>query len=91
MGVDTPLLARELELPAPERLGGQAIMAASPILRAEQVADAVVDGLRAERFLILPHPDVADRERDKVADRDAWLARMRAFQQQMLRSLEVPA
>jgi NAD(P)-dependent dehydrogenase (short-subunit alcohol dehydrogenase family) len=91
MGVDTPLLARELELPAPERLGGEAIMAASAILQPEQVAEAVVEGLRAERFLILPHPDVAARELEKVADRDAWIARMRGFQQQMLRSLKIPA
>lgn len=90
MGVDTPLLARELDLPAPERLGGQAIMAASPILQPAQVAEAVVEGLRTERFLILPHPDVAAREREKVADRDAWLVRMRAFQQQMLQVLELP-
>jgi NAD(P)-dependent dehydrogenase (short-subunit alcohol dehydrogenase family) len=86
MGVDTPLLARELD-----GLGGQAIVAASPLLTPEQVADAVVEGLRDERFLILPHPDVAARERDKVADRDAWLARMRAFQQHMLEALEIPA
>jgi hypothetical protein len=44
-----------------------------------------------ERFLILPHPDVAAREREKVADRDAWLVRMRAFQHQMLQVLELPA
>jgi NAD(P)-dependent dehydrogenase (short-subunit alcohol dehydrogenase family) len=89
MGVDTPLLARELDLPAPERLGGQAIIAASQLLQPEQVADAVVDGLRAERFLILPHPEVQQRELEKVADREAWLARMRAFQRQILQALEV--
>ena len=82
MGVDTPLLAKELD-----NIGGQAIVAASPLLQPEQVADAVVEGLRAERFLILPHADVAARELDKVADRDAWLARMRAFQQQMVTAL----
>jgi NAD(P)-dependent dehydrogenase (short-subunit alcohol dehydrogenase family) len=86
MGVDTPLLAKELD-----HLGGQAIVAAGPLLTPDEVAAAVVEGVRDESFLILPHPDVAERERDKVADRDAWLARMRAFQQQMLRSLEVPA
>lgn len=86
MGVDTPLLARELD-----GVGGQAILAASPLLTPEQVADAVVQGLRDERFLILPHPDVAARELDKVSDREAWLTRMRAFQQQMLDGLEIPA
>jgi NAD(P)-dependent dehydrogenase (short-subunit alcohol dehydrogenase family) len=91
MGVDTPLLTRELELPAPERLGGEAILAASAVLQPDQVAEAVVEGLRSERFLILPHPDVAAREADKVSDRDAWLARMRAFQAHTLRALELPA
>jgi NAD(P)-dependent dehydrogenase (short-subunit alcohol dehydrogenase family) len=91
MGVDTPLLAKELDLTGPERLGGEAIVAASPLLTPEQVADSVVDGVRDERFLILPHPDVAARELDKVSNRDAWLARMRAFQQQMLNALELPA
>jgi NAD(P)-dependent dehydrogenase (short-subunit alcohol dehydrogenase family) len=91
MGVDTPLLHRELELPGRERLGGQAIIAAAPLLTPDEVAQAVVEGLRAERFLILPHPDVAEREQGKVADRDAWLARMRAFQSQTLGALEIPA
>ncbi len=37
----------------------------------------VVDGLREERFLILPHPEVADYFRRKAADYDRWLAGMR--------------
>ena len=90
MGVDTPLLHRELDLPAPERLGGQAILAASPLLKPDDVAEAVVEGLRAEYFLILPHRDVAEREQGKVADRDAWLARMREFQSHTLSTLEIP-
>ena len=30
------------------------------ILEPEQVADAVVEAIREERFLILPHPEVGD-------------------------------
>jgi hypothetical protein len=37
----------------------------------------VLDGLRDERFLILPHPDVALYEQRRAADRDRWLAGMR--------------
>jgi hypothetical protein len=37
----------------------------------------VVDAIRERRFLILPHARVADYERMKVSDRDAWLAAMR--------------
>jgi len=44
---------------------------------AEQVADAVVRAIEAETFLVLPHPEVAEYERRKTADRDRWLAGMR--------------
>jgi NAD(P)-dependent dehydrogenase (short-subunit alcohol dehydrogenase family) len=47
------------------------------VLEPEAVAGAVVDGLRDERFLILPHADVAEYFRRKAADYDRWLAGMR--------------
>jgi len=47
------------------------------ILAPERVADAVVAGVRDERFLILPHPEVATFEQRRAADRDRWLAGMR--------------
>ncbi|MFO7548445.1 MAG: SDR family oxidoreductase [Acidimicrobiia bacterium] len=43
----------------------------------EEVADLVVEGLSDERFLILPHPEVAEYERRRAGDRDRWLAGMR--------------
>ena len=46
------------------------------VLTPEAVADAVVAGLDAERFLILPHPEVATYVRRKVDDPDRWLAGM---------------
>jgi NAD(P)-dependent dehydrogenase (short-subunit alcohol dehydrogenase family) len=46
----------------------------------EDVADAVVEGLREERFLILPHPRVADYFRRKAEDYDRWLRGMRRLQ-----------
>jgi NAD(P)-dependent dehydrogenase (short-subunit alcohol dehydrogenase family) len=54
-----------------------AAAAVQGILAPEQVADAVVEGLRDERFLILPHPEVATFEQRRSADRDRWLAGMR--------------
>ena len=46
-------------------------------LEPEQVAEDVVKGLEAERFLILPHGEVAEYVRRKAADPDRWLRGMR--------------
>lgn len=46
-------------------------------LEPEQVADEVVKGLAAERFLILPHPEVADYFQRKASDYERWLRGMR--------------
>lgn len=51
--------------------------AVAGVLSPERVADSVVAGIRDERFLILPHPDVATFEQRRAADRDRWLAGMR--------------
>ena len=46
----------------------------------EVVADAVVQGLADERFLILPHPEVATYFKRKADDYDRWLRGMRRLQ-----------
>ena len=46
-------------------------------LEPEQVANDVVKGLAAERFLILPHGEVAEYVRRKATDHDRWLRGMR--------------
>ncbi len=45
----------------------------------EHVADCVIEGLAEERFLILPHPDVAEYFKRKATDYDRWLRGMRRF------------
>lgn len=72
-GVRTPLLTDGLG----DQLAAKAVAAAGTILEPEEVADAVVAGLDAERFLILPHPEVAEYVRRKAADPDRWLAGLR--------------
>lgn len=47
---------------------------------AEEVAECVVQGLDAEAFLILPHPEVLDYFRRKGSDYDRWLKGMRRLQ-----------
>jgi short-subunit dehydrogenase len=53
---------------------------AEAALEPEQVAQSVVEGLTAEQFLILPHPEVAEYFRRKAADYDRWLRGMRRLQ-----------
>jgi NAD(P)-dependent dehydrogenase (short-subunit alcohol dehydrogenase family) len=47
------------------------------VLTTEQVAEEVVQGLAAEKFLILPHKEVIEYSRRKSADYDRWLSGMR--------------
>lgn len=49
-------------------------------LEPETVAEAAVDGLRDERFLILPHPEVAEYFLRKASDYERWLRGMRRLQ-----------
>jgi NAD(P)-dependent dehydrogenase (short-subunit alcohol dehydrogenase family) len=49
-------------------------------LEPDQVAEAVVKGLEAEQFLILPHPEVLEYIRRKAGDYDRWLRGMRRLQ-----------
>jgi hypothetical protein len=53
-------------------------------LEPEQVADAVVQAIRDERFLILPHPDVGEFFQRKAADYDRWLRGMRRLRARIL-------
>jgi NAD(P)-dependent dehydrogenase (short-subunit alcohol dehydrogenase family) len=50
------------------------------------VAEAVVQGLDEERFLILPHPEVAEYFRRKASDYDRWIRGMRRLQATILNS-----
>ena len=70
--VRTPMLETALEDPV-----GAAALLSGGVLEPEQVADAVVAGLRAERFLILPHPEVARHLALKATEPERWLAGMR--------------
>lgn len=67
MGVDTPLLDVDEDfrrLLEPDAIPPRA------------VADAVVAGLAAEKFLILPHPEVERYIQNKANDYDKWIAGM---------------
>jgi NAD(P)-dependent dehydrogenase (short-subunit alcohol dehydrogenase family) len=80
MGVRTPLVEGGLELEGDQALPAKIVAAAGELLEPEQVAEDVVEAMREERFLILPHPEVAEFMRRKADDRDRWLAGMRRIQ-----------
>lgn len=61
---------------------------AQGVIEPADVAAAVVEGLREERFLILPHPEVADYYQRRATDPDRWLAGMRRLQARIVGSLE---
>jgi NAD(P)-dependent dehydrogenase (short-subunit alcohol dehydrogenase family) len=70
--VRTPMLDLAMEEPA-----AAAALNAGGLLDPEDVAEAVVEGIRDERFLILPHPEVAEFLALKANDPERWLAGMR--------------
>lgn len=81
MAVETPLLH------AGEQIGDEvgamatrAVTSAGDILEPSVVADVVLEALKEERFLILPHPEVLEMHRRKGADYDRWLRGMRRYQ-----------
>jgi NAD(P)-dependent dehydrogenase (short-subunit alcohol dehydrogenase family) len=63
--VDTPMLG-----------GARGSQSVDGVLSPEAVAQCVIEGLEAETFLILPHPQVVEYMRRKTADYDRWLKGM---------------
>jgi NAD(P)-dependent dehydrogenase (short-subunit alcohol dehydrogenase family) len=58
--------------------GGAFLLEAA--IEPEQAADEVITALAEERFLILPHPEVAEFFRRKANDYDRWIKGMRKLQ-----------
>ena len=73
LGVRTDMLLPGIEAKHPSAL---AVAASGELITPEQVAETVLAGLAEERFLILPHPEVAKMYAHKAADPDRWLAGM---------------
>ena len=75
-GVKTEMLAAE------RRIGLEFLSAGA--LEPDYVAETVVAGIGDERFLILPHPEVAEYFRRKADDYDRWLRGMRRLRSNIL-------
>ena len=70
--VQTPMLDLAMEEPA-----GAAALRAGGIMTPEEVAEVTVAAIREERFLILPHEEVARFMALKAGDPERWLTGMR--------------
>ena len=77
LGVRTPMLETALE----DSVGGAALLR-DDLLEPSDVAEAVVNGIREERLLIFPHPQLAQYMAFKGGDNERWLAGMRRMVRQ---------
>jgi NAD(P)-dependent dehydrogenase (short-subunit alcohol dehydrogenase family) len=82
MGVRTDMLLGGADAAA------GAVVLAQGAIEPDEVASVVVAGLADERFLILPHPEVAEFFRRKADDHDRWLSGMRRLQRSIIDGLE---
>ena len=79
-GVNTNMLNPPGSSDGIEKRGGDVVKASGAVLEPAEVAEAVHSTIVAERFLVMPHPEVHTYEKRKVDDRDRWLAGMRKLQ-----------
>lgn len=73
-GVRTPMLA----------MGGEKDFLLPGALEPDVVAAHVIDAMRDQRFLILPHPEVQEYFRRKATDYDRWLRGMQRLRQHVV-------
>lgn len=64
--------------------GGPGVAAVDGMIEPEEAAEAVVQALRDERFLVLPHPTVAEYIKRKTSDYDRWIKGMQRLQEKYL-------
>ncbi len=73
------LCPQAVDTPMVQGRPGSSAAKADGIISAEALADCVVEGLDAETFLILPHPQVLEYFQRKAQGYDRWLGGMRRF------------
>ena len=54
------------------------------IVSSDYVAECILEGIREQRFLVLPHPQVSTYLQRKADDPDRWIAGMRRFRQRLI-------
>ena len=76
-GVRTPMTEAEGVL-------GVGQVKALGLMEPDEVAATTLQALREDRFLVLPHPEVAEYEQRRAGDRQRWLAGMRRMRRSLL-------
>jgi hypothetical protein len=61
---------------------GPGVAGVDGMLEADVVANDVLDAIKENRFLVLPHPEVAEYMQRKANDRDRWIGGMQRLQTQ---------
>jgi NAD(P)-dependent dehydrogenase (short-subunit alcohol dehydrogenase family) len=64
----------------PMTADGPGVAGVDGMIEPEEAAECVIEALREERFLVLPHPEVATYIQRKTSDYDRWLNGMRRLQ-----------
>jgi short-subunit dehydrogenase len=65
----------------------QPLLTRDAVLEPDEVADALWDAMRHDRFLVLPHPEVAKYAAFRATQHERWLTTMNQLQQQLDASL----
>lgn len=68
--------------------GGTGAAGVDGMLEPEQLSQTVIETLAAERFLVLPHPEVLTYMQRKAADYDRWIGGMRRLQERLGNALK---
>jgi NAD(P)-dependent dehydrogenase (short-subunit alcohol dehydrogenase family) len=68
--------------------GGPGVAGVDGMIEPDEVADCVVQALRDETFLVLPHPTVAEYIKRKTSDYDRWIKGMQRLQERYLETGE---
>ena len=82
------LCPQGVRTPMTENEGAVAVdqVRALGLMEPEAVAAVTLEALQQDRFLILPHPEVATYELRRAGDRQRWLDGMRRMQRRLLGS-----
>jgi NAD(P)-dependent dehydrogenase (short-subunit alcohol dehydrogenase family) len=78
--VATNIVANSPDADEADGITEDGVASGDGVLSSEFVADACLAAIREERFLVLPHAEVATYAERKATDVDRWLTGMRRFQ-----------